>query len=168
MAGTEQTEPARATDAELAFVEEFALTLERMGLVRMAGRVIAWLTICDPPEQTFNQIADTLQASKGSISNSLRFLTTAKWVIRSSRPGDRKDYFHARSDAMTELVGVQSSQYGPFVDVTSQGLDVLADAPAERRARLQEMHDFFAWLDKELPIFMRRWEAERPKRTDQA
>ncbi|HEY1178025.1 MAG TPA: hypothetical protein VGF17_17855 [Phytomonospora sp.] len=161
MAGTEHTEPVAATDDELAFVEEFAISLERMGLVRMTGRVIAWLTICEPAEQTFNQIAETLRASKGSISNALRFLTTAKWVIRSSRPGDRKDYFRARNDAMSDLVALQSNQYAPFVEVTAKGLDILADSTRERRARLQDMHDFFAWMDKELPLLMARWHEER-------
>ena len=156
--GTERTEPAAPTDAELAFVEEFALALERMGLVRMTGRVLAWLTVCDPPEQTFNQIAAALRASKGSISTALRFLTTARWVVRTSRPGDRRDYFHARPGAMTDLVKAQSALYAPFVEVTERGLDMLAGAPPERSERLREMHDFFAWLDRETPLFLERYE----------
>ncbi len=31
----------------------------------MAGRVIGWLLICDPPAQTFNQLVAVLRASKG-------------------------------------------------------------------------------------------------------
>lgn len=148
-----------ATDAELEFVEEFALAMERLGLVRMTGRVIAWLTICDPPEQTFNQIAETLQASKGSISTALRFLTTSKWVVRSSRPGDRKDYFAARQEAMTDLVRMQSRQYGPFAAMTEHGLAMLdgEGASEERKARLREIHDFFVWLDREMPVLFQRW-----------
>ncbi|WP_285662191.1 GbsR/MarR family transcriptional regulator [Actinorhabdospora filicis] len=152
-----------ATDAELEYVEEFALAMERMGLVRMTGRVIGWLTICDPPEQTFNQIAETLQASKGSISNALKFLTTAHWVIRTSRPGDRKDYFSVRETAITDIVRLQGKQYGPFAQLAANGLAMLdgEGAGPERKARLEEIHSFFTWLEREMPALFERWETER-------
>ncbi|WP_280245777.1 hypothetical protein [Nocardia abscessus] len=43
---TSAAEPTTApTDAQLAFVEDFALVLERRGLVRMVGRIVGWLLI---------------------------------------------------------------------------------------------------------------------------
>jgi len=159
MASSEQ-EPTPATEAELAFVEDFALTLERLGLVRMTGRVVGWLLVSDPPEQTFGQIAEVLQASKGSISTSLKFLTTAGWVNKTSKPGVRGDFYTIRPGVMPDLVRQQSAQYGLFNEVTGKGLAMLEGAPAERRARLEDMHEFFTWLSEEMPALMDRWDAD--------
>lgn len=148
------------TAEELAFVEDFALTLERLGLVRMTGRVVGWLLVSDPPEQTFGQIAEVLQASKGSISTALKFLTTAGWVNKTSKPGVRGDFYTIRRGVMPDLVKQQSAQYGLFNEVTGKGLAMLEGSPAERRARLEDMHEFFTWLSREMPALMDRWESE--------
>ncbi|MDN3241393.1 GbsR/MarR family transcriptional regulator [Glycomyces tritici] len=145
----------------LAFVEDFALAMERLGLVRMTGRVMAWLLVCDPPAQTFGQIAEALQASKGSISTALKFLTTAGWVGKTSKPGVRGDFYTIRSGAMADLIKQQSGQYAVFTQVTARGLALFEDAPPERSERLRDMHEFFSWLAKELPALMDRWETER-------
>ncbi|MEV6276221.1 winged helix DNA-binding protein [Nocardia sp. NPDC051832] len=149
------------TPEQLAFVEEFALVLERMGLVRMTGRAAAWLLVCDPPEQTFAQIGDALQASKGSISNALKQLTTMRWVDKISKPGDRKDYYTIRSGIMPELQRQQLAQYGPLTETTARGLALFEDPDGPKAGRVRDMHDFFVWLSKEMPVLLDRWDAER-------
>ncbi|WP_026924618.1 GbsR/MarR family transcriptional regulator [Glycomyces arizonensis] len=157
MTGPDQpTAPPEA----LAFVEDFALTFERLGLVRMTGRVMGWLLVCDPPEQTFTQIVQALSASKSSISTALKFLTTARWVDRSSKPGDRQDYYTIRPDAMPDLIKQQTAQYTTFTDVLGRGLDVFDDPESAAAGRVRNMHDFFAWLAKEMPALMDRWEQD--------
>jgi DNA-binding transcriptional regulator GbsR (MarR family) len=155
------SEGGRATAAELQYVEEVALGFERQGLFRMAGRVLGWLLICDPPEQTFGQLAEVLQASKGSISAAMRFLVPAGLVERISRPGDRRDYYRCRPGAWAELARDQSRLYGDFRKLAQRGLELLADAPADRRERLQDMHDFYGWLDREMPALWARWRREK-------
>lgn len=151
-------EPNTASPAELQFVEAVALSMERQGLVRMAGRVIGWLLICDPPEQTFNQLVAALQASKGSISTAMQFLVTAGLVERFSRPGERRDYYRVRPGTWVDLGRRLSSHYAAFTALTDQGLALLAGASAERRERLQAMHDFYVWLEREMPALWDRWE----------
>jgi DNA-binding MarR family transcriptional regulator len=156
---TEQKSPAMA--AELQYVEEVALGFERQGLFRMAGRVLGWLLICDPPEQTFGQLAEVLQASKGSISAAMKFLVPAGLVERISRPGDRRDYYRCRPGAWAELARDQSRLYGDFRKLAQRGLELLADAPADRRERLQDMQDFYGWLEREMPALWARWRREQ-------
>ncbi|MFC9896400.1 GbsR/MarR family transcriptional regulator [Nocardia sp. NPDC127579] len=149
-----------ATPEQLAFVEDFALVLERMGLVRMTGRAAGWLMVCDPPEQTFAQIAEALQASKGSISNALKALTTMRWVDKVSKPGDRKDYYLLRSGILPELTRQQSAMYTDLTAMTSRGLALFDDPDGQDAARVRDMHDFFIWIAKELPALIDRWDAE--------
>lgn len=156
--------PATATAASpeaLAFVEDFALTFERLGLVRMTGRVMGWLLIADPPEQTFAEIGVVLQASKGSISTALKFLTTARWVNKVSRPGDRKDYCTIRPGVMPDLIKQQAAQYSVFTQTLERGFDLFDGPDSPRAERLRDMHDFFAWMEKELPALMERWDREQ-------
>ena len=81
------------TEGESAFVEEMGRTLAGYGMTPMAGRMWGWLLICDPPEQTAADIAEALQASRGAISGTARILATAGMIRRTTRRGDRREYF---------------------------------------------------------------------------
>jgi DNA-binding transcriptional regulator GbsR (MarR family) len=157
-------ETAPPTAAQLHYVEEVALGFERQGLFRMAGRVIGWLLICDPPEQTSGQIAEVLQASKGSISAAMKFLVPAGIVERISRPGDRRDYYRCRTGAWTDLARDQARQYGEFRRLAERGLELLAETPADRRERLEGMRDLYAWLEREMPALWERRQREHEQR----
>ncbi|MEV6768700.1 MarR family transcriptional regulator [Nocardia sp. NPDC051030] len=157
------SEPIAPTDAQLAFVEDFALVLERMGLVRMVGRTVGWLLVCNPPQQTFNQITEALQASKGSISSSLKTLTTMKWVDKTTKPGDRRDLYSIRPGILPELTRQQTGMYSSLTDMTSRGLALFDDPDSDEAARVRDMHEFFMWMFKEMPALMDRWDAEQRK-----
>lgn len=163
MTGKEDDQTPTPTAEQLAFVEDFALVLEKMGLVRMTGRATGWLMVCDPPEQTFAQIGDALQASKGSISNALKTLTTMRWVDKLSKPGDRKDYYVLRSGILPELTRQQATQYVDLIAMTSRGLALFDDPDGAEAHRVRDMHEFFLWWHKELPALIDRWYAEHPK-----
>ena len=88
--------PTDLTPAQSAFIEEMGQFLGGYGMTPMAGRMWGWLLLCDPPEQTAAQIAEALQASRGAISGTARILTSAGFIRRTTRPGDRREYFSAR------------------------------------------------------------------------
>jgi DNA-binding transcriptional regulator GbsR (MarR family) len=57
------------------FIEELGMQFElEAAAPRMLGRVLGWLLVCDPPEQSAAELAERLQASKGSISTATRLL----------------------------------------------------------------------------------------------
>ena len=49
--------PATLTPQQSAFIEEMGQFLGGYGMTPMAGRMWAWLLLCDPPEQTAAEIA---------------------------------------------------------------------------------------------------------------
>ena len=53
------------------FIEEVGLLFEQTGLPRMAGRILGWLLIANPPHQTTSHLTEALLASKASISTVL-------------------------------------------------------------------------------------------------
>lgn len=149
--------PELASPAHLAFVEDVAIAFEQGGLPRMAGRVIGWLLICDPPEQSSAQLALVLQASKGSISTATRSLVPSGLVERRSQPGQRRDYFRIHPEAWVELVKLRLSQVTSFHQLTQRGLTLLDPGPPDRRARLETVNDLYSWLEQELPALWERW-----------
>jgi hypothetical protein len=62
------------TDAELTFADHAGrLYARRYGFAPMVGRLVGYLAICDPPEQSIAELADARlggrRADKGAVKN---------------------------------------------------------------------------------------------------
>jgi DNA-binding transcriptional regulator GbsR (MarR family) len=149
------------TEGESAFVEEMGQVLASYGMTPMAGRMWGWLLICEPPEQTAAEIADALQASRGAISGTARILATAGMIKRSTRRGDRREYFSAPPETFDLFLEGAGRIYRRFREMAERGLEAIADRPASSRARLQELRDVFAFVEQEVPVVVDRFLSER-------
>ncbi len=140
--------------------------LGSVGMTPMAGRMWGWLLICDPLEQTAADLAEALQASRGSISGTARLLAAAGMIRRTKRRGDRREYFTAPPGALRALLVGAGASYRRFREITEDGLAVLADQPARVRERLQEVHDAYAFFEREYPALIDRYLHERGGRQE--
>jgi DNA-binding transcriptional regulator GbsR (MarR family) len=133
------------------------------GLPPMTGRVLAWLVVCDPAEQTAAELAEALDTSPGSVSGATRQLVSAHMVDRLRIRGERADRFRLRPDVWDEQLGDQgASEVRPLLAI---GLEALADAPPKRRERLEELDEFYAWWQGRAPALVEEWhEFKRSKR----
>jgi DNA-binding transcriptional regulator GbsR (MarR family) len=132
------------------------LMAKSYGLPRMTGRVLAWLLVCDPPEQTAAELAEALEASKGAISGATGMLVRARLVDRLHIRGERADRFRIRADAWGEQLrdpGVEQTRA-----VIALGLEALDGEPATRRARLEELDAFYAWYQSRMPVLWAEWQ----------
>ncbi|MBW4497143.1 MAG: MarR family transcriptional regulator [Oscillatoria princeps RMCB-10] len=143
------------------FIEEVGLLFEFTGLPRMAGRILGWLLICDPPHQSTGELVEVLQASKGSISTMTRLLIQAGMVERMGVPGERRDYFRITLGTWSVLIKQRQAQLAAIRQVAERGLELLAGEDSHRLERLREMRDFHAFFERELPVLIERWEQER-------
>jgi DNA-binding transcriptional regulator GbsR (MarR family) len=75
-------------------IEETGKVFEKFGLTPMQGRIVAYFTISDPPEKTFDELVKFFGASKSSISNSLNFLLQTRIIDYKTFSSDRKRYFY--------------------------------------------------------------------------
>jgi DNA-binding transcriptional regulator GbsR (MarR family) len=75
-------------------IEETGKVFEKFGLTPMQGRIIAYFTVSDPPEKTFDELVKYFKASKSSVSNSLNFLLQNKIIDYKTFASDRKRYFY--------------------------------------------------------------------------
>ena len=74
-------------------IEDAGKIFEKFGLTPMQGRIVAFFTVSDPPEKTFNELVKYFRASKSSVSNSLNFLLQNKIIDYRTFTSDRKRYF---------------------------------------------------------------------------
>ena len=139
------------------FVEAMGIRFSsEAGTPPMTGRVLGWLLVCDPPAQTAAQLASALGASKGSISTATRMLERTRLIERVRLPSERVDRFLIRPEGWTERLR-RTEELRAFREVMRKGLEALADAPTERRARLRELDEFYAWTEARLPTLWEEW-----------
>ena len=147
----------------LLYVEDFGLYFEQFGLARTAGRMLGWLLVCDPPHQTMDELVEVLQVSKSSISTTSRLLIYIGLVSKVSFPGERKDFYRISEDAWVQGWEAKNNQTTEMKQMAARGLELLPEDETERRERLQEMHDLYAFLEAELPKLTQRWLETRQK-----
>jgi DNA-binding transcriptional regulator GbsR (MarR family) len=129
------------------------------GLPPVTGRVLAWLLVCDPPEQTAAELADALGASAGSISAATRMLVGGRMVDRLRVRGERADRFRLRPDMWDEqIMDPGTAQIRTLI---ARGLAALADEPPERRQRLEDLDEFYAWYQARAPRLVEEWHEYR-------
>jgi len=143
------------------FVEGLGVQLElEAGTPRMVGRVLGWLLVCEPPEQSAAELAEQLGASKGSISTAVRVLLNIGLIERVRLRGERFDRFIARPEAWDEYLW-REEQFKAPRRVLGLGLQALADEPRARRARLEELDAIYAWWERRIPELHAEYLADR-------
>jgi DNA-binding transcriptional regulator GbsR (MarR family) len=142
------------TDEE-TFIEAMARVLGQ-GMPPMAGRMWAYLAICEPPERTAAEIAERLRASRGSVSSMARLLENVGLIRRGTRPGDRREYFSIPPHAAHQLMESARSQLRASREVVEAGLALMADRPPEARERLEDLRDLYGFFEREWPSILER------------
>jgi hypothetical protein len=136
------------SDDALVWVERVAkYCADQDGLPLIAGRVLGWLLICDPPEQSAGQIADAIGASRASLTTNLRLLGSVGFVSQVTKPGDRTVYYRVDDDAWESVVRRQIASLASFGDIMRDGLTVTGRS-ARRSSRIRAAHEVFSWMEK--------------------
>lgn len=163
-----ETHPNPSGESErrlLEYVEEVAGLFARDGLPLITGRIIGWLMVCDPPEQSAQQIGQAIGASKASLSTNMRVLTQSGFVRTVTRPGDRVTYYRIDDDAWFRITQRRLRELSDFSQVAARGVRLLGeDSP--RSARVRDAHALFDWLDRSLTPLLDEWARERGGRAE--
>jgi len=146
------------------FVEDFALALSQLGFPRMPARVLS-LAIAVPEESlTAREIADRLGVSAAAVSGAVRYLGTLNLIRRFRTPGERVDRFGLGESVWEPVFEAEIAAYGPLTAMCERALEggELAGLGEERVA---ETRDFLRFMMVEMEELVRRWRAERARRS---
>lgn len=144
---------------ERRYVEEAAVALAGMGFAPAHGKLLAWLLICDPPQQTSAEMARALGLSKGSVSIGIRLLEANDLVRRVAALGRRGVAYELAPDAMTRPMRGDESRV--LRELMERGVALLGGPGASRAARVEYARDFYAFMERETPKLIERFRAER-------
>ena len=149
------------TDAEITFADHAGrLYARRYGMAPMVGRLLGYLAICDPRDQSITELAEALLASRSAIAGAVSVLDNLDLISRTRAAGERMD--RVRIDlAGPRSMGFDVTEYREQGDLAREGLALLADEPVERRAVLLEWAAFADFLVARLPDLEQDWKAHR-------
>lgn len=146
-------------DAEITFADHLGrFYARRYGYAPMVGRVLGYLLVCEPRDQTIAELSEALLASRSAITGALNVLERFDAIRRSRAAGERMD--RVRVDfSSPQSRGFDVSEYQQLGDLAREGLQVLSDAPPERRAVLSEMAAFADFLVERTRAMYQEWES---------
>ncbi len=154
--------PTHLSDEQAQFVEEIGLLMEEHGRTRIAGKILGWLLICEPPQQSFAALVDVLGASKGSISSMTTLLLEAKLIERVAMPGDRQTYYQMAPDAWSLVLSRMAERIQRSVEAAEAGLALVERLhPEADHWRLREMRELNRIAAEGFPAFVEKFEASR-------
>ena len=150
-----------AIDAQITFADHMGrFYARRYAYPPMVGRLLGYLAVCDPPDQSIGQLAEALLASRSAIAGAVKTLEATHAIRRTRAAGERMD--RVRLDLSSpQAQGFDLTEYQELGDLAREGLEVVADAPVERRAVLLGMAAFADFLCARLPVLQEEWTAHR-------
>ena len=150
------------TDRPLQVKQDFAKGLSEIsrfwGFPKGVGAVFAVLYL-SPGPLSLDEIVRQVGLTKGAVSTDVRALARMGLVFRSSRLGDRKDYYEAETDfyrAIRSILGErQNTEFSRSILTVRETLTELKNGGGsmdaeERRfliTRVQALQDFFDAID---------------------
>lgn len=126
----------------------------------MVGRVLGYLAVCEPREQSIAELAEALLASRSAIAGAVNSLENLGLIRRSRAAGERMDRVHI-SMSSSQAMGFDVSEYREQGELAREGLQVIADPSPARRAVLLEWAAFADFLVDRLPALEQDWKAHR-------
>ncbi|MDZ7771715.1 MAG: MarR family transcriptional regulator [Balneolaceae bacterium] len=157
---------------KIAFTEKISVIFEEAGEPRISGQILGWLLVCDPPEQSFSQLVEHLQVSKGSISTMTRRLLQSGLIVKTRKQGERQVYFRLAENAWSRVMEHRLKFAHTLRDMAGEWLegeegrskgdsDRAGEAAGENTgkdagqnavdtSRLREMHAFHQFVSEKL------------------
>lgn len=151
---------------EKHFIEDIGLFFDQMGMPRMAGRILGFLLISDPPAQSISDIAQALMASKSSVSIMARLLVENGLIERAAPPVPRRDYYRFKPGGWVLYMHQWLELMAGLHEITERGLALMADKPPELRGRLMEAHDLFSMIEERFPTLLDTLKNPESKKTN--
>ena len=148
-------------DAQLTFADHVGrFYARRYAFPPMAGRLLGYLFVCDPPEQTIDELSDALLASRSAVTGAVKLLEGAGIARRTRIAGERVDRVSLDPESQ-QPQNFDAALHVEHAALFREGLDLLADSPPERRAPLAEMVALAEFLSQRLPELQAEWRSHR-------
>jgi len=144
-------------------LEEWGMLFEQFGSTRAMGRILGWLLVCTPPEQTAKEIAEATGMSIASVSSATRNLVQAGMIQRMGVPGERSAHFRVRPGVWGQIFRKRMAHTHVMRELVETGILLVTPASEENTLRLREIGSYCAFVEREFPRLFDQWEREWKK-----
>lgn len=131
---------------------------EKYGFAPATGRLIGYLSVCQPMEQSINDIAEILLTSRSAINGAIKTLETMGLIRRTRPAGTRADLI-SLNPLDWKNTGFEPGEYTQMAALGREGLELLKDASSERRQPLEMMVSMNEFLADRIPKLYDEWMA---------
>lgn len=131
---------------QIEYLEWVGRFFTSLGATRAVGKLYGLFLITNE-ELTLDEMARLAGISKASASTSIRMLAIGDLVERTSRPGDRKDYYRMADMAWTKLVEASLNKIKLIHELHQKGQAV---AEGSAKTRLEAIDTAYAQLGERL------------------
>jgi DNA-binding transcriptional regulator GbsR (MarR family) len=148
-------------NARQAFIEETGLVYEKIGMTRMAGRILGYMMVSDKEHISFNEFTEVIHASKSSISTNLKALMEVGYIKMVSLPTDRKTYYKLNNEIKnTEIIGKRMMLFNVMLNLHDQAIKLRVNQNDEQSRWIKKTAHFYKFFAEELPTMLERYKKE--------
>jgi hypothetical protein len=126
----------------------------------VTGRLLGYLAICEPMQQSINELADTLQASRSAIASAVETLEHYHLARRERPAGSRSDLISIDTTGL-EKNGFDPALYTQQAALAREGLVLLEHATHTRRQALEDIARLAEFLAERLPTLLEEWQKRK-------
>lgn len=146
----------------LAFADQVGQHFVRNSSIPpIAGRLLGYLIVCDPQQQSINELAVALKASRSAIVGAVQVLEHRGVIERVRQAGSRNYLVSFDADGYKSR-GFDGTAYTRLASLFKEGLELVGSASTQRVARLQELVGFSEFLAKRMPLLQEEYSQWRP------
>jgi DNA-binding transcriptional regulator GbsR (MarR family) len=136
-----------ATTQMIQIADEFGVVFAEGGMPEIAGRILGWLLVCHPPEQSLEGLRIATGASKASISTMTRLLNHLGFIERSRGNESGIAFYRLRDDPWTPFAEKRLEGSRRLVELSRRAIVALRGTPGLNRKRVEQMSEFWTfWL----------------------
>lgn len=135
-------------------VAQAVSALAASGFPRLPATVLMTLMTSEDGELTAEALAERTQSSPAAISGAVRYLTTIGMIRRHLLPGSRRYVYELPEHPWYTVSIGKNELYGVIVGLARRAIPTLGPQGAER---MDEMAEFFEFLQRRLPEVLDEW-----------
>ncbi|TCS95874.1 GbsR/MarR family transcriptional regulator [Hazenella coriacea] len=126
-----------------SFIEKLGIYYESYGIPRIGGRILGLMLVSYQPVSA-EQISKFLQVSRGSISTNVRLLVSNGLLEKTSKAGDRTDYYTISESIWDHAIKVRIDGFKHLKQIVAHGVKTVEE-DAVTNKHLPDMH---RWINK--------------------
>lgn len=145
------------------YIEDVGLFYEQYGLPKMAGRILGSLISSESDNNSFEDLKETLKASKGSISANVNLLLNQKMIEKHMISGDRKSYYKIAHSSLENIMEAKAKSVTEFKLIFERGIEFNSNKDNVSKESLANILKYYEFLEKEIPLLKLKFDQQNQK-----